>query len=215
MRSAILLLGRICARRAYTQIPPRIPRGSGTKQFEFSRLYTACRPRPSTLPSVAGRIGRGSAHFNGNVLKAAVAAGGALGTVAFVKLSETDNAGTKQTAEGRMLEVSRGELKKEVDDSETGLARLGHQIFVFVDVYLWEPLCTGVRFLHLVVIFVPVILAVPIIWIGGRQPNRDNERSGTLWWYAFLVKSMELAGPAFIKVQRPLNPRIPEPLFIE
>ena len=212
MRSAILFLGRICARRAYTQIPPRIlpriPRGSGTKQSQFTRLYTGCSPKSSTLSSVVGRTGRTGrtsrgSRFNGNILKAAAATGGALGTAAFVKLSEKDNGGTEQTAEGRMLEVSRGELKKEVDDSETGLTRLGHQILVFLDVYLWEPLCTGVRFLHLVVIFVPVILAVPVIWVGGRQPNRDNERSGTLRWYAFLVKSMELAGPAFIKVRNP------------
>ena len=101
-----------------------------------------------------------------------------------------------------MLEVSRHELKKGVGDSERGLWRLGHKILFFVDLYLWEPLCTGIRFLHLVTIFVPVILAVPAIWVGSRQPSRDDERSGTLWWYGFLVKGMELAGPAFIKVRR-------------
>jgi aarF domain-containing kinase len=50
------------------------------------------------------------------------------------------------------------------------------------------------------VIFVPVILSVPAIWFGRRHSDKDGERSGTLWWYGFLVRSMELAGPAFIKL---------------
>ena len=124
----------------------------------------------------------------------------ALGTAAFVSLSETDNSGTEKTAEQRMLEVSREEIRKKVDDQEWGVARLRYEVVLFVDLYIWEPLCTGVRFLHLAAIFVPVILSVPALWLGSRQPDHDNERSGTLWWYGFLVKSMERAGPAFIKV---------------
>lgn len=99
-----------------------------------------------------------------------------------------------------MLEASRAELKKTIPDDERGPQRLGHKILLFLDVYIWEPVCTGVRFLHLFVIFVPVILAIPAVWIGPRQSQFDNERSGTLWWFSFLVQSMEWAGPAFIKV---------------
>lgn len=117
-----------------------------------------------------------------------------------MRLSEEENNGPEDTAERRMLEVSRKEIKKEVDENDTGLTRIRHQVVLFLDVYIWEPVCTGVRFLQLVVIFVPVILAVPAMWIGRRQPERDNERTGTLWWYNFLVKAMEWAGPAFIKV---------------
>jgi aarF domain-containing kinase len=131
-------------------------------------------------------------------------AAAALSPVAFVQLSEKDNGGTKQTAEGRMLEASRDEIKKEVREDVRGIWRLRDSIVLFLDVYLWEPLCTGTRFLHLVVIFVPVIATVPMIWIGRRNKERDDERSGTLWWYWFLVKSMERAGPAFIKVAPPL-----------
>ncbi|ORY61404.1 uncharacterized protein BCR38DRAFT_348346 [Pseudomassariella vexata] len=135
----------------------------------------------------------------GKVLIAAANAA-ALGTAAFVKLSEKDNEGTEQTAEGRMLEVSRQEIdKKKVKDGR-GFSKLGHNVIYYLDVYLWEPLCTGLRFLHLAIIFVPVIIAVPAIWVGRRQPDRHNERSGTLWWYGFLVKGMEWAGPAFIKL---------------
>jgi len=126
---------------------------------------------------------------------------GALATAAFVTLSEKDNSGTEQTAEKRMLEVSREEIKKKVDENNNSLVRLGQKIVIFLDLYIWEPICTGVRFLQLAAIFVPVILTVPMIWVGNRDPEHDNERSGTLWWYGFLVKAMELAGPAFIKVR--------------
>jgi aarF domain-containing kinase len=129
-----------------------------------------------------------------------LAASAGLSPAVFVQLSEEDNAGTDQTAEGRMLDASREELKKEVSKDVHGLRRLRDTIVLYVDVYLWEPLCTGLRFLHLVVIFVPVILTVPTIWFGARDKQRSDERSGTLWWYWFLVRSMERAGPAFIKV---------------
>jgi aarF domain-containing kinase len=66
--------------------------------------------------------------------------------------------------------------------------------------YIFEPIATGLRFLQLVAIFVPVFATVPVIFIGSRYPEHDNERTGTLWWYRFLVKQMERAGPTFIKV---------------
>lgn len=123
-----------------------------------------------------------------------------LSPLAFVQMSEKDNASTEQTFEGRMLEASRDEIKKEVSSDVRGFRRFKDSIFLFLDLYVWEPICTGLRFLHLVVIFVPVLVAVPAIWVGKRDKARGNERSGTLWWYWFLVRSMERAGPAFIKV---------------
>lgn len=125
----------------------------------------------------------------------------ALATATFVELSGEDDDGSHKTGEERMLEVSRAEISKQIGDDERGLPRLGHRIILFLDLYVWEPLCTGVRFLHLALIFVPVLLAIPSMWIGRRRPDRDNERSGTLWWYGFLVNGMEWAGPAFIKVR--------------
>lgn len=122
-------------------------------------------------------------------------------TASFVALSGEDDDASDKTGEERMLEASRAEISKQISDAEKGLPRLGHRIVLFLDLYVWEPLCTGVRFLHLALIFVPVLLAIPAIWVGRRQLDRDNERSGTLWWYGFLVQSMEWAGPAFIKVR--------------
>lgn len=99
-----------------------------------------------------------------------------------------------------MLEASRAEIKKRVNHDEPFMVKLWDGILLAFDTFLVEPICTGIRFLHLVVIFVPVIFAVPIIWLGPRQKDRDNERTGTLLWYRFLVQAMEWAGPAFIKV---------------
>lgn len=66
---------------------------------------------------------------------------------------------------------------------------------------LVEPIATCLRFVHLTIIFVPVLLTIPMIWLGSRRKDRNGERVGTLWWYGFLVRSMERAGPAFIKVR--------------
>ena len=121
----------------------------------------------------------------------------------FVQLSEQDNDGTDNTGEERMLEASREEIEKKLSDDDHGLLRVYKGIILFVNLNIWEPLCTGFRFLHLVLIFVPVLASVPVMWLGRKQVKQDNERSGTLWWYRFLVSSMERAGPAFIKVSPP------------
>ncbi|XXG96020.1 hypothetical protein Hte_002297 [Hypoxylon texense] len=181
----VILLARSCARRGVFQATKNAAnpgRWHSTFRTQVFRLSLRHNPRSS-----------------GRILKATAGAA-ALGTAVFVDLSEKDNGDTEQTAEGRMLEASRAELKKAVEEDEKGLYRFGHRIILFLDVYFWEPLCTGVRFIELVFIFIPVIISVPAIWVGTRHPDRDNERGGTLWWYGFLVKSMERAGPAFIKL---------------
>ena len=127
----------------------------------------------------------------------------ALSPVAFVQIAddydENDN-GNGKTHEEQMLEMSRQELADYVPERLRGSRRIRRGIWRFVDTYIVEPIATGFRFLHLVFIFVPVLATVPIIWFGARMPDKDNERSGTLWWYGFLVSSMERAGAAFIKL---------------
>lgn len=116
-------------------------------------------------------------------------------------LSEEDTEDGK-TPEEHMLEASRAEIAKEVPEDVHGLRRVWKAIYLSVDAFIVEPIATTFRFLHLVIIFVPVLATMPLIWVGRRQKDRDNERFGTLWWYSFLVRSMERAGPAFIKVCR-------------
>ncbi|KAI9837151.1 MAG: hypothetical protein M1837_003112, partial [Sclerophora amabilis] len=123
-----------------------------------------------------------------------------LSPAAFVQLNEGQADGDDGTGEERMLEASRAEIAKVLPDDIHGLRRAGKAIYLLLDKYCIEPIATGFRFLHLVIIFVPMICTVPAIWLGSRVKERDNERSGTLWWYGFLVSSMERAGPAFIKL---------------
>lgn len=187
-----MLLGRLCARRAAApQTALRTARPSSPPWNSAFRRRLHQPASPGRTPPKPARP----------VLLLASANGLALGTATFVKLSEKDNGGTEQTSEGRMLEVSRDEIEKRTGQANHGFTRFRHSVVHYLDVLLWEPLCTGVRFLQLAVIFVPIILSVPAIWVGRRQPDRDNERSGTLWWYASLVRAMEWAGPAFIKVR--------------
>ncbi|KAF5502681.1 ABC1 family protein [Colletotrichum aenigma] len=188
MRLAFVL-GRFCPRPGF-----RAP----SSNTSSARLYSTFRG--SFRSPGARRTPWRNKQYTRYTLRAGGAGVSALGTAAFFELSQKDNEGTDQTGEKRMLAVSRSEIKKTVADDDRGVSRVWHTLKLVVDVYIWEPICTGVRFLHLAAIFVPVLLAVPAIWIGRRQPDRDNERSGTLWWYGFLVQSMEWAGPAFIKL---------------
>ncbi|KAI9151630.1 ABC1 family protein [Paramyrothecium foliicola] len=184
MRSAFVL-GRFGLRSALRQHAQQ-------HSFSFLRRFQSQAHYLKQMPRRTGGRGRVMLH--------ASTGAAALGTAAFVELSQKENGNGEETGELRMLELSRQEIKKEVRDEETGLSRVAHSVVLFIDLYIWEPVCTGVRFLHLVTIFVPVILTVPVIWFGRQQPEYGNQRSGTIWWYGFLVQAMEWAGPAFIKL---------------
>lgn len=121
---------------------------------------------------------------------------------AFVQISEEDG-DNGETVEERMLEASRAEIEKTMPDDIHGFRKFFRRIYLWADAYIIEPIATGFRFLHLVVIFVPLIISIPAIWVGPRLKERNNDRRGTIWWYEFLVSSMERAGPAFIKVVPP------------
>ena len=126
---------------------------------------------------------------------------------AFVQLSEADTDDGK-TAEEHMLEASRQEISKKIPHNVRGLDKVRRYIIFFLDQWIYEPIATGFRFLHLVLIFVPVIIAIPALWVGSRRKDKHNERSGMIWWFGFLVNAMERAGPAFIKVIRPASVKL-------
>ncbi|KAL8685322.1 MAG: hypothetical protein Q9218_007838 [Villophora microphyllina] len=177
MRTAVFL-GRLCLRSV-----PRRP------------LLRLCPPRPSY--SHSRWLGLRNVPSKGRGDRKILLA--LLTPAAFVRLSEEDN-GDGKTPEEHMLEASREEIKKAVPDSVHGLRRAWQEVYLFLDLYIYEPIATGFRFLHLAIIFVPLIVTIPVVWLGKRRKDHDNERSGTLWWYSFLVRSMERAGPAFIKL---------------
>lgn len=69
----------------------------------------------------------------------------------------------------------------------------------FIRFRILEPLFTSGRFVHLCILFLPVIFSAPLLLLGPVDA-RSGERWGAVWWYGFLVKQMERAGPTFIKV---------------
>lgn len=172
-----VLLGRFCFRRGV----PRLPR----------RQFTSWRPSFQYVPKRGPVIG-------------GVVAMTALAPSAFLKLAETAD-GAEKTGEMQMLEASREEIQKAVSPDARGLSRFRQSLSVFWYCYIYDPIATGIRFLHLVYIFMPVIITVPVIWLGRTVGTHNGQRTGTLWWYRFLVKAMERAGPAFIKVCRGIN----------
>jgi aarF domain-containing kinase len=180
--SRLLFTGRLCLRHAPVQ--------QTSRQLFSSSFRPRFRPNPSS---------RQTRHSFGKGRKALIASATTLTPLAFVQLSQTDSDDGK-THEERMLEQSRAELANAVPKRLENSKVVRRGIYFFIDTYIWEPIATTLRFLHLVVIFVPVIVTIPVIWLGDRMKDRDNERKGTLWWYGFLVWSMERAGAAFIKV---------------
>ncbi|KAG8834564.1 hypothetical protein FRC17_008398 [Serendipita sp. 399] len=66
--------------------------------------------------------------------------------------------------------------------------------------YIFSPLRTGLRFLHLVFIFSPVIITAPMLYLGVPESKHGGERWGAIWWYDMLTKRMQAAGPTFIKL---------------
>ncbi|ORZ10047.1 hypothetical protein BCR41DRAFT_309092 [Lobosporangium transversale] len=71
-----------------------------------------------------------------------------------------------------------------------------------LDDYVFHPILTIWRFGVLAVIFLPLFITLPVVFMGERQKELDDERSGTIWWYNLLVRHMELAGPTFIKLSQ-------------
>ncbi|KAK1083672.1 hypothetical protein LTR33_003113, partial [Friedmanniomyces endolithicus] len=190
MRAA-LLLSRTCWRCTGESVRPQILRhvqysihsGRTAKSFSILRnaRHTFRRP-PSPVKG-------------GTALLAL------LSPAAFVSIAEDDDDLNGKTHEAQMLEMSRQELEEaRIPERLQNSQKWRRGLWRFLDKWIVEPIATGVRFLHLVVIFVPVLVTIPVIWFGEREADRDNERSGTLWWYGFLVSSMERAGAAFIKL---------------
>ncbi|CEL02426.1 Putative Mitochondrion protein [Aspergillus calidoustus] len=179
-------------RRFYTtcgQCPPRLVfRLSPSPPPPSCRRFTSRSSCPQRLRPI--RLGR--APRIGAVLIAAMAPG------AFVQLAENKEDG--KTGERTMLEASRQEIKDDILEKTQGTLGLESPALACWTYYIYDTIATGFRFVHLVVIFLPVILTAPTIWLGKRIKDRDGTRTGTLWWYRFLVRAMERAGPAFIKL---------------
>ncbi|KAI0094283.1 hypothetical protein BDY19DRAFT_912075 [Irpex rosettiformis] len=65
---------------------------------------------------------------------------------------------------------------------------------------IWEPLLTARRFIHLLLLFIPVIFTTPMLLVGEPQRTLGGDRWGAVWWYGFLTAQMQRAGPTFVKL---------------
>lgn len=77
---------------------------------------------------------------------------------------------------------------------------ISSRIMSFIRDKIWEPLLTARRFVHLLVLFMPVLLSAPMLLVGQPEKRLNGDRWGAVWWYDFLVTKMEAAGPTFTKV---------------
>ncbi|EAA61642.1 hypothetical protein AN6996.2 [Aspergillus nidulans FGSC A4] len=172
-----------CIRATCGRTPQLLARLPLPPSRRFTQLSCPQRPSQGRQKGVP-RIGA--------VIFAALAPG------AFVKIAETEDDG--KTGERLMLEASRQEFREDVLEKTEQRIGLGGPVVAYWTYYVYDTIATGFRFVHLVIIFLPVILTAPTIWLGRRIKNNDGARTGTLWWYSFLVRAMERAGPAFIKL---------------
>ena len=106
------------------------------------------------------------------------------------------------TLEKRMLEASERDRKAQSTTPEdlSLFRKLVRSSVLFVVDYIIEPIATVYRFITLAAIFAPVMLSLPCVCLGERLSGKNAEREGILWWYGVLIKSLERAGPTFIKV---------------
>ncbi|KAI0639579.1 ABC1-domain-containing protein [Trametes polyzona] len=82
-------------------------------------------------------------------------------------------------------------------ESDRSLLR---RILAFVRERLIEPILTAKRFVYLCCVFVPVLLAAPMLIVGQPEEQLAGDRWGAVWWYGFLTSQMQRAGPTFIKL---------------
>ncbi|EIW64210.1 ABC1-domain-containing protein [Trametes versicolor FP-101664 SS1] len=83
--------------------------------------------------------------------------------------------------------------------SESDRSLMG-RILTFLRERLIEPILTAKRFVYLCCIFVPVLLAAPMLIIGQPEERLRGDRWGAVWWYGFLTRQMQCAGPTFMKL---------------
>jgi aarF domain-containing kinase len=94
-------------------------------------------------------------------------------------------------------EIEQIELKYE---SKHVFVRICNHIVQWLDNWVLEPILTIRRLAHILILFVPVVITVPVVFFGEKS-IKESQTQGTLWWFDFLAKQMERAGPTFIKVK--------------
>lgn len=194
---------------------PKLWKGHGLVSLRSTPrrpLSTLARPRILTaaLDRTEGKrsLTSGQASYGGSShnethgrqsLRIAVAVG--LGLTAVVYLRRPVMTESLQVSPTKPAQIEVTEPVESVS-KPTRLGPIG-----IVKYYIIEPVFTFFRFLHLVLLFGPVIITAPMLFIGkperkrrGKPIAEDEENWGAIWWYGFLVGQMERAGPSFIKL---------------
>src|SRR5699024_4060046 len=99
------------------------------------------QPLPRSRPQHGQR---NKVPLAGTILIAALTPG------AFLQLAETKDTQPGKTGEMQMLEESREEIRKTVPENAQGVSRLRHELAFFWFCYVYDPIATGLRFVHLV-----------------------------------------------------------------
>ncbi|WVW81397.1 hypothetical protein I302_103389 [Kwoniella bestiolae CBS 10118] len=159
-----------------------------------------------------GSSGSSSSGYSGSSdpkpLRLAVMAGVGLGAVVYFYRRPVKNDSAVNMDFIPVHEKEEGPSDEDIvaiSPSEPPLSVLG-----VIQLYILEPLATLIRFFHLAFLFGPVILTTPMLLVGKPERRRrrsgkpisheEEENWGASWWYSFLVKQMERAGPSFIKL---------------
>jgi aarF domain-containing kinase len=181
------------ARQTFPRAPPNTLRHS-YRPFTSSRILRFSRIAPKQLPNRTQWSRRLYCLGLGGTVTLSLAVPIA---------ASTDESDDKITAEKRLLQHSDQERREAhtVPEHLPIVLKLWRKSCRVVVDWIIEPVATGFRFITLLCIFTPVMLAIPLVYIGPRISNKSGERKGTIWWYQFLVKSLERAGPTFIKVE--------------
>lgn len=87
------------------------------------------------------------------------------------------------------------------EPSQRKVIRIIDRILDWLDTWFLEPLLVCKRLVHVILLFSPIVIAIPIAFFGEKNPDEHDERTGTIWWYNLIMNQMELAGPTFIKVK--------------
>ncbi|KAF9892376.1 hypothetical protein FE257_002153 [Aspergillus nanangensis] len=102
----------------------------------------------------------------------------------------------------QMLELSRQEIKKSVAEDARGFEKFRQSLYVVWWYYVYDPIATGFRFVHLVVVFLPVIIALPTIWFGKRV--KDSKDLGQ--WAA---SRTDIFPPEMCQIMSSLHSNVP------
>lgn len=87
---------------------------------------------------------------------------------------------------------------KESSNSSVVAVKHSGWFLVFIRKWIWDPLLLLKRTAYLSLLFFPVLVSIPMMFIGQLK---QGVPSGRLWWFKLLSKQMERAGPSFVKVK--------------